>query len=55
MIRDITIGQYYEKTGSRQAANLYYDMVIRQWPGSQAAKKAKQMLSTDSANKGIMK
>ncbi len=53
--KQYTIGQYYERTGNRQAANLYYDMVIRQWPGTQAAETAKQMQSPASVNKEIKK
>lgn len=36
--KQFAIGQYYEKTGSRQAANLYYQMVKENWPQSTAAK-----------------
>ena len=37
-------GAYYERTGSELAANLYYQMVIDKWPGSEAAEKAKEAL-----------
>jgi len=39
------IGQYYESTGRRQAANLYYDMVIRNWSETKAAQMAKEVLA----------
>lgn len=32
------IGRYYDKTGSRLAANLYYQHVREDWPGSTAAR-----------------
>jgi outer membrane protein assembly factor BamD (BamD/ComL family) len=31
------IAEYYRRTGSTQAANMYYQMVIDKWPDSQAA------------------
>ena len=43
--KELAIASYYERTGNRQAANLYYDMVIRQWPDSQAAEMAIQKLT----------
>lgn len=36
------IGQYYERTGKKQAANLYYDMVVRNWSETKAAAMAKE-------------
>jgi tetratricopeptide (TPR) repeat protein len=30
--KQLTIGRYYQRTGHRQAANLYYDMVVSDWP-----------------------
>jgi len=53
--KQYTIGKYYEKTGNRQAANLYYDMVLRQWPGSHAAEMAMQILSPGSVSEEINK
>ena len=43
--KQFSIGQYYERTGNKQSANLYYQMVIDNWPGSTAAKMAKKMMS----------
>jgi hypothetical protein len=40
--KDLSTGQYYERTGNAQAANLYYDMVVRKWPNTEAAKLARQ-------------
>lgn len=53
--KQYTIGKYYEKTGNRQAANLYYDMVLRQWPGSNAAEMSRQILSPGSVSEEINK
>ncbi len=49
--KQYTIAKYYEKIGNRQAANLYYDMVLRQWPDTQAAETAKQMFRSGSGSK----
>jgi len=53
--KEFTIGQYYERTGNRQAANLYYEMVARQWPNTQAAEMAEQMLNSGSGSREIEK
>lgn len=42
------IGQYYQRTGSIQSANLYYQMVIDNWPGTTVAKMAKKMISSQT-------
>ncbi|NQV33900.1 MAG: tetratricopeptide repeat protein [Phycisphaeraceae bacterium] len=46
--KEFSIGQFYERTGQKQAANLYYDMVIESWPGSQAAQMARETLNQPS-------
>ncbi len=46
--KEFTIGQYYHKTGNKKSANLYFDMVINDWPGTKAAEMAKEMLSGNS-------
>jgi outer membrane protein assembly factor BamD (BamD/ComL family) len=45
--KQLSIGQYYQRTGNRQSANLYYQMLISDdnWKGTQAAEMAKQMLA----------
>lgn len=43
--KQLSIGRYYQRTGKMQAANLYYNMVIQDWPGSKAAEMAKEMLN----------
>ena len=43
--KEYVIGQYYQKTGNIQSANLYYNMVVTNWPESTAAEGAKSMLN----------
>ena len=43
--KQLSIGRYYQKTGNKQSANLYYDMVVSDWPGTKAAEEAKEMLA----------
>lgn len=46
--KEYSIGQFYERTGQKQAANLYYDMVIESWPESEAAQMARETLNQPS-------
>jgi hypothetical protein len=39
------IGRYYLNVGNRGAANLYYNMIVSDWPDTQAADLAKEMLT----------
>ena len=43
--KQLSIGQYYQRTGNIQSANLYFDMVVSDWPGSKAAQQAKELLT----------
>jgi len=43
--KHFSIGRYYQKTGNEQSANLYYQMVLVNWPESTAAKMAKQKIN----------
>lgn len=43
--KEYITGQYYQKTGNNQSANLYYNMVISDWPDSTAAELAKNVLN----------
>ncbi|MHC4509727.1 MAG: tetratricopeptide repeat protein [Planctomycetota bacterium] len=45
--KQLSIGQYYQAVGNRQSANLYYDMVVTDWPGTEAAEVAKQLLAVN--------
>ena len=43
--KQFAISQYYQRTANRQAANLYYNMVINNRPDSNMAKIAEEMLT----------
>jgi outer membrane protein assembly factor BamD (BamD/ComL family) len=45
--KQLFIGQFYRRTGERQAANLYFDMIIRNWPQTEAAVAARQALDEE--------
>ena len=49
--KQLAIGQYYEKTGNKQSANFYYQMVITDWPDSMAAQIAINILEPASEKK----
>jgi hypothetical protein len=51
--KDLHTGSYYEKVGNRQAANLYYQMVLRDWPGTPAAGTAQKLLLGNITQKDI--
>jgi hypothetical protein len=51
--KQFSIGQYYNRTGNRQSANLYFDMVITNWPDTKAVIMAKEMLSNNLGDKEI--
>jgi outer membrane protein assembly factor BamD (BamD/ComL family) len=42
--KQYTTGAYYRRTGEPRAARLYFDMVVRNWPKTQAAVQAKEAL-----------
>jgi outer membrane protein assembly factor BamD (BamD/ComL family) len=48
-LKQYTIGQYYRRTGEPRAARLYFDMVVQNWPKTEAATLAKEALSEDQA------
>jgi outer membrane protein assembly factor BamD (BamD/ComL family) len=39
-----SIGEYYERTGSKQAANIYFQEVIDSWPKTAAAESASKKI-----------
>lgn len=45
--KEYIIGRYYQKTSNNQAANLYYDMVISDWPESIAAEITKHVFDNN--------
>jgi outer membrane protein assembly factor BamD (BamD/ComL family) len=49
--KQYTIGQYYRRTGESRAANLYFDMVVQNWPKTQAAGLAKEALEGGDGGK----
>lgn len=49
-LKQFKIAQYYQKTGSEMSANLYYRMVVNDWPQTNAAKRAKEMLVGNSGS-----
>ena len=42
--KELSIGLFYQRTGYKQSANLYFDMVINNWPESKSAETARNML-----------
>jgi outer membrane protein assembly factor BamD (BamD/ComL family) len=46
--KQFKIGQYYRRVGKDRAAYLYFDMVIRSWPKTEAAGMAKQVIAETS-------
>ncbi|MCX5646336.1 MAG: outer membrane protein assembly factor BamD [Phycisphaerae bacterium] len=48
-LKQLTIGQFYRRTHKHQAANLYFDMVVRNWPNTEAGAMAKEALDKDQA------
>jgi outer membrane protein assembly factor BamD (BamD/ComL family) len=49
--KQFSIGQYYQRTGYIQAANLYFDMVTGDWPDTKAAEMAKEALAGNVSGK----
>jgi len=43
--KQFAISRYYQRTANRQSANLYYNMVVNNWPGTDVAKIAEEMLA----------
>jgi hypothetical protein len=46
--KDLNVALFYRRTGNQTAANLYFEMVISDWPKSQAAQKAVEMVSSNT-------
>ncbi|MCK5564966.1 MAG: outer membrane protein assembly factor BamD [Planctomycetes bacterium] len=49
--KQFKIGEYYDRTDSPQAANIYYRSVIESWPGSDAAKMANEKILQNESGK----
>jgi outer membrane protein assembly factor BamD (BamD/ComL family) len=43
--KNLRIAMYYERTGSAEPANMYYQMVVDNWPNTKAAETAKDKIS----------
>ena len=52
--KQFSIGRYYIRTGNKQSANLYFDMVISDWPGTKAAERVKEMITNNLADKDAL-
>jgi len=50
--KQLKVGQYYLRTGKPQAANLYFDMVVQNWPQTEAAQTAREWLAAKRASPG---
>jgi outer membrane protein assembly factor BamD (BamD/ComL family) len=42
--KEFSTGKFYQESGDKQAADLYYQMVVNNWPDSTAAKMAKDAM-----------
>jgi outer membrane protein assembly factor BamD (BamD/ComL family) len=42
--KEFNTGKYYQQTGNKQSANLYYQMVVDNWPDSTTANMAKEAM-----------
>lgn len=47
--KEFSIGKYYQKTANDRSANLYYQMVVDNWPDSTAAKMAKDAMNEEES------
>ncbi len=50
--KQFTIGQYYQQSDGTQAANLYYRMVIENWPNSAVAQMAEKAMQQEKPGTG---
>lgn len=46
--KEYSIGRFYDHTGQKQAASIYYNMVIESWPKSKAAQMARETVNQSS-------
>ena len=47
--KEFNAGEYYQETGNKQSANLYYQMVVDNWQGSTAAEMAKRAMNEEKS------
>lgn len=48
--KQLTIGEYYARTGNNKAANLYYGMVVSNWPQTEAARQTEQVINENRSS-----
>ena len=48
--KQYTIARYYIRAGKKQAARLYFDMIVKNWPKTEAAGMARQALDEDPSH-----
>ena len=53
--KQFSIGEHYQQAGNKQAANLYYQMVLDDWAESTAAKMAKERMTGNVGMEEIKK
>ena len=49
-LKQFKIGQYYQETGNKLSANLYFQMVVNRWPKTVTAKMAEEMLINNAGS-----
>jgi len=45
--KELSIGQFYQRTGQAQAANIYFNMVVETWPNTEAAQIARETIKQE--------
>ncbi len=53
--KQLSVGEHYQRAGNKQAANLYYQMVVDDWPESTAARMAKEKMTGNVGAEEIKK
>ena len=48
--KELSAGLFYQKMGNLQSANLYFNMVLSNWPESKSAEIAKNMLNKNNGS-----
>jgi outer membrane protein assembly factor BamD (BamD/ComL family) len=46
--KELSIGQFYQRTGQEQAANIYFNMVVETWPDTNAAQIARESVKQEA-------
>lgn len=48
--KELSTGLFYQRTDNKESANLYFDMVINNWPNSKSAEIARNMLNKNNGS-----